>query len=523
MHRYKTRLIAAFVATVLAAPLVGSSPASAAPAPDGCKNSSVAGAELGHYPAQPAAQSALRVSCSFNNNTGTSMVAAKFHINDMANVQYHNGAARTVTATAAVGLGATTFTVSNCQGITGYVNRGITAVGVLGIPARTFVKSISGACLVTLSNPTTVAMAGTPSFKIDNVDGPRSVVNGTTTNASTTITSPTANFVAATDVGLSVTGTEIVLGTTITGVTNATTATISIPATATTAGTASLSFGSSKLSSTTRQINDAGITSATVINSPASKWNATDIGLKVTGPGIPANTFILSVAGANATTTGGMTITAAPQKVVIGDPSATAPVTGETSATQTVQLDLAQPGSEPCSVESAEGFSTVAKWQNPGSFSGAAVFNTQPVGTKAIGQILFETSVADYSAFVIETSTPLNPNPFSYALWIPNAPLSLVQCPGTATSPGLSLSFGIQAQTASVGALPTGTGRPGTSQLRSINASAYVGGIQQGYTGTINIVSDDVAVPVFLPASEFTRTCIYPAGAVQVNFKCGNG
>jgi hypothetical protein len=528
MHRFRSRLIAAALATALAAPLLGVGPASATgtPAVNGCKNSSVAGAEIGQYPAQPAAQSTLRVACTFNNNTGTSIVSAMFHINDFPNAQYHNGAARTVTNSALMASGATSFTAASCQGMTAYINRGITtATGTAGIPVRTFIKSVSGACLVTLSNATTALIASGTSFKIDNVDGPRSRVDVISTSGSTTITSLTANFQTSSDVGLSVGGTEFEPGTTIASVTNPTTAILSIPAIATNATGATTSFGGPKLSSSTRQISDAGITSATVINSPAAKWNATDVGLKVTGPGIPANTFILSVSGANATTTGGMTITPAPQKVVIGDPSATAPNGTDQVAFQGVQLDLSPglvAGSESCSYENAEGFATVAKWNNPGSFSGSVLYNTQPANTKAIGQILFDTSVADFSAFVVETNTPLGPGTFSYSIVFPNVPTGTAMCPGSATSPGLGFSFGVQSQTLAVGTAATGLGRPGTAQVRNLIPSTYIAGIQQGYATAATVVSDDPLI-TFTPATEFTRTCVYPAGAAAVNFKCGHG
>jgi hypothetical protein len=60
---------------------------------------------------------------------------------------------------------------------------------------------------------------------------PRTVTDGVTTNTSTTITSATANFVAA-DVGSVVESTNIPAGTTISSVTNSTTAILSAAATA---------------------------------------------------------------------------------------------------------------------------------------------------------------------------------------------------------------------------------------------------------------------------------------------------
>lgn len=63
----------------------------------------------------------------------------------------------------------------------------------------------------------------------------RTVLDGVTTNASTTFTSATANFTAA-DVGKAITGAGIPVGTTIASVTNGTTVVLSNPATATAAG-----------------------------------------------------------------------------------------------------------------------------------------------------------------------------------------------------------------------------------------------------------------------------------------------
>ena len=523
MQKVRSRLIAIGVAAAMALPLIGVEPAQAAPATNGCKNSSVPGAEIGHYPAQPSSQSSLRISCTFNNNTGTSIVSSKFRIQDFPHAQYHNGAARIIQSTATILSGATSFTAANCQGMTAYVNRGITTVGgVVGIPARTFVKSISGACLVTLSNATTANIASSVQLKVDNVNGPRSRTDVVFTSGSTTITSATANFLAS-DVGLSVGATEAVPGSTIASVTNATTADLNIAASAS-SGAATTSFGGATRSSSTRQINDATLT-ATVITSVAAKWNATDVGLRVSGTGIAANTYILSVAGNNATTTGGMTPNAVAQNVVVGDPSATAPNGTDQVAIQGVQLDLNPTlvaGSEDCAAENAEGFATVARWRNPGDFGGAALFNTQPPNTKAIGQIYFDTAVTDFSMFVVEINTPLGPGTFKYELVAPNLPTSIAMCPGTQTSPGLGFSLGVQSQQIGIGTLPTGTGRPGTAQVRALIPVAFVGGLQQGYASNATVVSDDPLI-TFTPAAEFTRLCVYPAGAVQVNFKCGNG
>ncbi|MFZ6004055.1 MAG: hypothetical protein ACOYXM_09000 [Actinomycetota bacterium] len=498
------------------------SPAEAAVATNGCKNSVIPGAEIGHYPAQPASQSGLRVSCNFRNDTGNNMVTGTFTIHDFDVAMYHNGAARTITNTASIASGATTFTATNFAGATGFVNRVITQVGGTGIPARTFVKSISGAGLVTLSNPTVAVIPAGTSFKIDNGHS-RSRTDVVTTAASTTITSATANFTAA-DVGLSVGGTFIAADTTIASVTNSTTVVLTNAATASGASQ-TVTFGGSLLNTTTRTVNNAAITSATVINSSAAKWKTDDVGLPVYGPGIPANTYILSVSGANATTTGGMTVNAGPLNVTIGDPSVTAPTSADTIANQGVQLNLNPvlvAGSDACFNNTTEGFTTVATWRNPGSFAGTGSFNTQPAGTKAIGQIFFDTSVADFSAFVIERPLLVAGDPIGSTHYdlVLNSPTSLALCPSSATSTGLGFSLGVHASTASQAQLAPGVGKPGTAQFRSILPQAGAG--YPGYASTAYVASDDPLI-TFAPAAEFNRLCLYPAGSANVNFQCGNG
>jgi hypothetical protein len=315
-------------------------------------------------------------------------------------------------------------------------------------------------------------------------------------------------------------------GTTIAAVVNVTTATLSQAAIGTAAGS-TISIGGATISSSHRQFNDGQVTTATNVNSPAAaRFLPTDIGLLITGPGIPANTFITARPNAsNVTTTGGMTPGAAGQTMVVGEASATAPETTDQVAFQGVQLDLSPSlvsGSENCSFENAEGFSTVARWNPPGSYTGAALFNTPPANTKTLGQLLFDTAVVDFSGFIVETNTPLNPNPFGYSIVFPNTPTSLAMCTGTATSPGLGFSLGVHATTMSISTLPTGTGRPGTAQLRSVNPSTYVSGVQQGYATQMTVESLDPLI-TFSPASEFLRTCIYPAGAVTTTYTCGNG
>ena len=540
MRRTRSTLLAVAFATAMLAPLLSASPASAVPVTgDGCNLSAGAGAEIGHYPAQPSSQSGVVASCLFNNQPGTSQVAAAFTFSDFGNANYHNGAARTVTAIAAIALGASTFTLTNCAGITGWVNHTITRQPYIagGIAAGTFVKSISAGCLVTLSAPTTSALLINQQFRIDNFRA-RRMANTATAGGNVdfilggfVITSALLNF-QATDVGLSVSGTEIAPDTEITAVVPGVSATINNATTAADSGTVApfttLTIGGSGFSTSSRFCGGATRT-ATVITSSACKFKAEDIGLPVsddTGVGIPANSYISSIAGTTATVaTGGMTVVAAPGfNLIVGDATVTAPngvATDDQVGQQGIQLDLNPglvAGSQACSAEEPEGFGVVATWNNPADFAGSAAFNTPPTGVKVIGQLYFDTSAADFSAFVVETSVPASLDN-TYSIVAPNAPTTIAMCSGTATSPGLGYSLRVQAQTHSVAILPTGTGRPGTAQVRNLEEAATY---QAGYVTAATLVSNTAGI-VYSPLAQFTRLCNYPAGVATVSFKCGNG
>ncbi len=489
------------------------------PATGGCKGTTTPGAEIGMYPAQPGSQSSLRVSCRFDSGAGVSSVPSALTVHDFDVARYHNGAARTVTNTAAISSGTATFTLASFAGTSGWVNRPITAIGVAGLAPRTFVKSISAAGLVTLSAPTTAAIAAGTTFTIENARA-RSVVDGVTTASSTTLTSSKANFTAA-DMGLSLSGTTIGGSTTIASVTNATTAELSAPATATGSGQ-TIALGATLTSTSTRQVNDAANTSSTVITSTAAKFKSDDVGLRVTGAGIPAGTYITAIAGATATTTGGLTPNSAPQTIVIGEPSVTAPTSAETAATLAIQLDLAPAlvaGSDPCANDNVEALTLVARWNNPGAFQGTGLANTQPAGTKAIGQLFFDNAITDFSAYVIERPALTSGEPLVTAHYDVVFPLTLTSTAMCAspTSPGVGFSLGVQGQTLAQAALPDGVGRPESAVLRSIVETAT-----GGYSSTAFVTSDDPAITL-MPASEFTRLCVYPSGPAAVGFKCGNG
>jgi hypothetical protein len=143
---------------------------------------------------------------------------------------------------------------------------------------------------------------------------------------------------------------------------------------------------------------------------------------------------------------------------------------------------------------------------------------TQPAGTKAVGEILFPTSVGlNYGAFVIERRSLTAGDPQGaahYDVVFPNVPTASALC-ASQTSPGLGFTITLNATTLSVAALPVGTGRPGTAQVRAIKDDAQAGGTNQAFM-------TDNATNKWTGAA-FNRICITPAGKPVVNFQCGTG
>jgi hypothetical protein len=290
----------------------------------GCKASLTPGAEIGWYPAWPGSQSYLRLACIFQRATTPppgDQTATTFTIHDASNVQYHNGAARIVKSSGVTASGATTITLDStatangngCVGDQAFVNRTISSTAT-GLDARSFVKTISG-CTLTLNQPTVGSIPTGTVFYIDNSPA-RSVVDAVL-SATNTMTSATGNLLAS-DVGLSVTGTEICDGTTITAVAAGTATlsntngscdpsppafplaaqTITIGATLDSTTTAAPTVGGV---TTSRQVNDSISTSTTRITSPSAKFQASDVGLRVSGDGITSPNCII-VTRVNGTT-----------------------------------------------------------------------------------------------------------------------------------------------------------------------------------------------------------------------------
>jgi hypothetical protein len=548
-------------AVLLIAPLLsltGMQPSGALPVGNSssCKNSENKAAEMGMFPASPASQSQLKVSCLLESDVDApggggynagSYTANAFTVHDFDQAVYHNGAARVITATGgALGGNTITFSTFAADPITGWVNRAITGTG---IAPRTFVTSVT-ATTITLSENLTAAATG-QTYRIDNAAGARSIDSGTLSGNPTHLTTvagvgTSGNFTLA-DQGLSVSGTRIPKGCTIATFNNANDVTLSClhNGNPTTFNSQVITIGGTLLVTSARRVDDAisGAASTATRVSTSGGLNATsDVGLRVYGTNLDADTTVASVSGAGnlhlnlacaAPPCNNNAASAPIPNLRIGDDSGTAPADGEQAMDLGTMLDLAPslvPGTASCSLEEPEGFHITGVYRGPDNFAATAFGGTIPSGVPVLGQIQFPNSAGvDFAAYIVQKSALSAGDPDGaahYDIVVPDAPTGLAACPqdpdgpGALTttdydSPGQALSITVNAATASSNTIPSGTGRPGTAQFRALKGSTT------GYASTIFVDPQTPGVS-WVPAANFNRLCVYPATAV-VAFTCGNG
>jgi hypothetical protein len=573
MRRFSVRIpIVAVFAMVGATLLAFAEPASAAPVDvSGCRATMASpksnGSILGHYPSNPGTQSSYFASCQINTKAGDvdsepNSGATAFTFHDFSNAVWHNGSVRQILLNEPGGnpVGTGPFDVDDCRGInTGakpqdYDNSVISGTGV---PLRLHIASMTGCTAASDTGTITVnksvaaaAIADNAVLSLENSKA-RSVTNASYTSGGTVLTSSQGTF-ESDDVGCSISGTDIPGGATIASIT-ATTATLAAPATfsATNAGTATVTICGTEETSTTRITNSANFASSTSVTDSGAVGNrfaTTDVGLEIfdadSTPGtavtepcvITAFVSATSVTVANRDTGAGCVDGSAPateRTIVIGEPSPTAPADGDQLLHLGVQLDLGSliPGLDDCSNDTAEGFAIAGTFRNPrpdNFFVGA--FAAQPADTKAVGQILFDTSVVDFGAYVVErrASEPADPviTAPHYDYVVPNSPTSLAMC-SSATAPGVGLTMIVDASTSSITSLPTGTGRPGTGQVRHLRQAWDGPGDPDGYSTTTHATSETPGVTWSDgagPEVDFTRICVLPDPSpdhYEVGFQCG--
>ena len=463
--------------------------------------------KISEFPASQASQSALNYSCLFTNGAGAAnelSSAQTFH--DFANVSYHQGAARSVTLTTALALHGTVITATGGHFTAADVNHGISGVG---ISPRAFIKAVTATTATLNQNAT--ATVGAPVgtvLKIENTYT-RSVADAVNGNATTALSSATANFNAS-DVGKGVSGTNIKPGTTIASVTP-TTAVLS---------QAGLACGATPLYAcspqvvtiaTTAPVTTArvitGTNTATVITSATGGFGQGDIGQAVNG----GASYITAITATTATVTPAITANAVAHTITIGAPSASAPANGSAVLDLNVALALSpslSAGAQSCAANTPTGFGLQGQWYNPGSFVTGGLIQPPTANAKVVGQVVF-TTVLQFAAYVVQSPGDASIATPHYDIVWPLLPTGLAKCPSPSTVPVLS-SFTINAVTASQNALGTGVGVPSSAQFRYLNPATAA------QTGAVaKLVDGTVAGPAHTVWGPFTKTCNIPAPATN--------
>lgn len=490
--------VTAIVASALVIPLA--SPASAYVA------ANTTGCDFGMFPVAAGGQSGFRVGCNFTADKVTGVQV--YH--DFPTAIWHNGAAKTISASTT--NGSKTITAANGRfSATADVNRTVSGPG---IQPYTFITSVTNATTAVLSRNASATGTGV-SLKVENSNA-RSIIDGVTASGGSYVISAMANFNAQ-DVGKSISGTNIPLGATITSIVNAARANISAAATATQNAGATITIGSSQIVTSAREINDGVVANPTgttstqkkTITSASAKFAASDVGLPVTGTCIPAGSWIVSVvplfgqAVLNQETTG-CTAPFSARRIVIGDPTVTAPANGNGMANFSSSLILNPAlvvGSPACSSAVVFGTSLTGSWYNPGSYLTA----TRPAGA-TIGQIAFRTAVVTFAGYVQQVAANTAGDPQTAAHFdinFPTLPTALALCPGTGTSASLVFS----GSTDSAANVPTGVGRPSTP-LRGLGRPA----------------SSEVTTTAYMTSPKplsFSGTCVVKQLA-PFGYPCGN-
>ncbi len=171
-----------------------------------------------------------------------------------------------------------------------------------GIPAGDTIASVVGST-VTLNANATATETNVP-FSV----GPQSALTGTTTSGSTTVTGLLNTSALA--VGMSISGTGIPAGDSIASIPSLSSITLASPASS--GGSPVLTFGPVWAMN---MPGDTTLGGTSIVNLPSN--NQLVAGMAVTGPGIPANTFIASVSGLTSITlTNAATVTAASVNLV---------------------------------------------------------------------------------------------------------------------------------------------------------------------------------------------------------------
>lgn len=446
---------------------------------------------MSEFPAKLESYSGLKVACT---SDGAGAASSGLTIHDFNTSVWHVGSARTITA--ATTLNSTTITsttgfLSNVAAPAGDIHRSITGPA---LPSGTWIVSVSGNN-ATLSAKATATVAAA-SLAIEN-NTARTLKDGHITNLSTTVTSATAGFTAA-DANQIISGNGLKPGTKIASVNpNGTTITIA-PAADLTATAARLSIGDGAIT-VVRQINDGHTTLGTPnVTSATAKFAAADTGTGITGPGIPAGTYIKTVSGPTAIIlTKNASATATTAKLVIGTPTISAPKNGDHVSQLAGELNLSPaflPGVDACAEGTPEGFVIAGDWYNPGAFVGTVAY---PANT--VGEILYKTSTISFPAYVSVVASDTAIASLHFDITLPSLPVGIAACTNSPSATTFTFNANASSQETA----------PGLPILRAIPDIVGAGPV----TATGKVVSG---------ATTYTTTCSIGRQINNPGFTCGN-
>jgi hypothetical protein len=342
---------------------------------------------------------------------------------------------------------------------------------------------------------------------------------GSTTSGSKTVTSPTANFVAG-DAGRGISATAIPHGDTIATVTNSTTVVMAVAASAT-AANKKISIADSPTLTSARQLKDAHTTNLSVtVTSATAVFGPTDVGLPVTGAGIPAGDWVATAPNATTITLQvAATATSSAAVLTIGAPNSGAVLNGEAVAQLSSKLSLdptafggAVDGVPPCSANVLNASSLSGYWNNPGSYASALGSSTDVlIKGPTVGQILYPTSVISFAGYVTQVkagTTGESQALAHYDIVLPQLLTGSVVCPAPSTV-GVASVFRFDATSVN-------QGKTGVGSLRDLN-DFPAGTTTKTTTAYVHVIH--VGSPTLFTGS---TACVetYPGSAA---FTCGNG
>ncbi len=500
------RIKYSFVAIVAAATLMGPLALRATAAPtNACTN--------GMFPNQPGGNSELSIACTLTTATGGAGNA--YTIEDFPEAVWHKGAARLSAADGNITAGSATVTSATARFVAGDVNH-IIAGGLL--PTGTFIKTFTNATTVQINAVAPVGSTTTTAvLTIENGTG-RSAT-GTTTAASKTVTSTTANFTAA-DVGRGISATSIPHGDTIATFTNSTTVVLAVAASAT-AANKKISIADAATMTSARQLKDAHTTTASLtVTSATAVFAASDVGLSVTGTGIPAGDYVATAPNATTITLhAAATVTSTTAVLTVGAPNSGAALNGEAMAQLSSKLSLdptafagAVDGVPPCSANVINASSISGYWNNPGSYASVAGSATDAkVKGPTVGQIVYPTSVLSFGGYVtqVKAATAGESQALAhYDIVLPSLLTSAVVCPAPSTV-GIASVFRFDATTVN-------QGKTGVGSLRDLK-DFPAGTASKSTLAYVHVIKTP-ATNLFTGSTACVET--YPGTAA---FTCGNG